>query len=376
MNTPRSLVALHMLSVVSALAAQVPYDRILHSATNPGAWLTYSGSYQSHRYSRLNQITRKNVGLLRPVWVYQAGEQGSLEATPLVVDDVVYLTEANSVVTALDSHTGRPLWRWSPSPARPPRTIGFGPTNRGVAILDRTVFVGTLDARLVALDAASGAVRWSVAVANNANGYAITSAPLALDGKVLIGVSGGEAGIRGFLDAYDAKTGARLWRFWTIPAPGDPGNETWQDSSWTTGGGPTWLSGSYDPELNTVYWGVGNPGPDWNGERRAGDNLYTCSLVALDASTGKLKWYFQFTPHDTHDWDANQIPVLIDLVIDGRMRKTVATANRNGFYYLLDRVTGEFISATPYVHQTWASGLDSGADRFACPIRSLRSKAI
>jgi alcohol dehydrogenase (cytochrome c) len=238
------------------------------------------------------------------------------------------------------------------------KTLGFGPNNRGVAILGDTLFVGTLDSHLVALDARSGAVRWDTVVADYNLGHCITGAPLAIDGKVITGISGGEAGIRGFLDAYDASTGKRLWRFWTIPAPGEPGSETWTGDSWKTGGGPTWVTGSYDPELNLIYWGTGNPGPDWNGDVRPGDNLYTCSLVALDAATGKRKWHFQFTPHDVHDWDATEIPVLLEARVRGRNRKAVAMANRNAFYYLLDRATGEFLHASPYAKQTWAKGID------------------
>ncbi len=198
-------------------------------------------------------------------------------------------------------------------------------------------------------------------------GYAITSAPLAIDGKIVIGVSGGEAGIRGFLDAFDAKTGAHAWRFQTIPAPGEPGHESWEGESWKTGGAPTWLSGTYDPELRLLYWGVGNPAPDWNGDSRHGDNLYSCSLVALDAATGALRWHFQFTPYDTHDWDANQIPVLVDADVDGRPRKLVVTANRNGFYYVLDRITGEFLRGTAYAKQTWARGLDAAGRPLVIP---------
>ena len=237
------------------------------------------------------------------------------------------------------------------------KTIGFPEINRGVAILDDTIVVGTLDAHLVALDAHSGAVRWDVHVADNALGFSITAAPLAIDGAVVVGVAGAEAGIRGFLDAYDIATGERVWRFWTVPAPGEPGSETWGGNSWETGGGSTWLTGSYDPDLGLLYWGIGNPAPDWNGDVRPGDNLYTCALVALDANTGELAWYFQFTPHDVHDWDANQIPVLVDTEVDGVPRKVVAMANRNAFYYLLDRETGEFLLGTPYAKQTWAEGL-------------------
>jgi alcohol dehydrogenase (cytochrome c) len=352
-----------LLSIVCALApssllAQVPYERIVRAESEPGSWLTYSGNYAAHRFSPLKEITPANVGGLKPAWIYQIKMPGLIETTPLVVDGVMYVTEPPSTVTALDLRTGRPLWTWSRPVPREANAIGFPRVNRGVAVLDDSVFVGTLDAHLVALDAKTGIVRWDVTVADNATGHSITSAPLALGGKIVIGTSGGEAGIRGFLDAYSAKSGDRLWRFWTIPGPGEPGHETWGGESWKTGGGPTWLTGSYDPALNLLYWGVGNPGPDWNGDVRPGDNLYTCSLVALDAATGRLKWHFQFTPHDVHDWDANQIPILLDGTVGGRRRKVVAQANRNAFYYLLDRETGEFLLGVPYARQTWAKGLD------------------
>jgi alcohol dehydrogenase (cytochrome c) len=358
MNRLVLLLSLLVILAPSTLLAQVPYERLVRAESEPGSWLTYSGNYAGHRFSPLKDVTPDNVARLRPAWVYQVKSPGLVETTPLVVAGVMYVTEPPSTVTALDLHTGRPLWSWSRPVPRTALAIGFPRVNRGVALLDDSVFVGTLDAHLVALDAKTGVVRWDIVVADNAAGYAITSAPLAIDGKIIIGTSGGEAGIRGFLDAYDPKTGAKLWRFWTIPGPGEPGHETWGGESWRTGGGPTWLTGSYDPALNLLYWGIGNPGPDWNGDVRPGDNLYTCSIVAIDAATGTRKWHFQHTPHDVHDWDSNQIPVLLDGTIDGRRRKLVAMANRNAFYYLLDRETGEFLLGTPYAKQTWAKGLD------------------
>ena len=245
---------LALLGAVTA-SAQVPYARIRAADREPGSWLTYSGTYDGHRFSPLAEITPANVARLRPEWVYQVQEPGPIEATPLVADGVMYLTEARSRVAALDLRTGRTLWRYEPSIPKDVRLIGFGPTNRGVALLDDRVYVGTLDAHLVALDAASGAVRWNVVVADNALGYAITSAPLAIDGRIVIGVSGGEAGIRGFIDAYDAKTGARAWRFQTVPGPGEPGHETWAGDSWKTGGAPTWLSGSLRPGTEPALLG-------------------------------------------------------------------------------------------------------------------------
>lgn len=351
-----------LLLLATSLAAQVPYERIVKTASEPGAWLTYSGNYEGHRFSGLKQLTPVNAPGLKPRWVYQASQRGRFETSPVVADGVMYITEVPSTVTALDLRTGRRLWTWErPMPADL-RTLGFGRVNRGVAVLDDTVYVGTLDAHLVALDAKSGAVRWDTVVADYKTGHCITVAPLAIRGKIITGISGGEAGIRGFLDAYDAKTGKRLWRFWTVPGPGEPGHETWSGGSgdaWEHGGAPTWITGSYDPELNLIYWGTGNPGPDWNGDVRPGDNLYSCALVALDADTGKLKWHFQYTPHDTHDWDATEIPVLLDAVVKGKTRKVVAMANRNAFYYLLDRATGEFLLGVEYSKQTWAKGLDA-----------------
>ncbi len=347
-----------LLTIAFSSAAQVPYGRIRNAERESESWLTYSGNYAAHRFSRLNQITAANVATLKPLWIYQVGNREEFETSPIVADGIMYITETPMAVSALDVRTGRRLWNWQRPIPRDLKTLGFGPNNRGIAILDDTVFVGTLDSHLTALDARSGAVRWDTVVADYKLGHCITGAPLAIDGKVITGISGGEAGIRGFLDAYDAKTGKRLWRFWTIPEPGEPGSETWSGDNWKTGGGPTWVTGSYDPELNLIYWGTGNPGPDWNGDVRPGDNLYTCSLVALNADTGKLKWHFQFTPHDVHDWDATEIPVLLDATVRSRERKLVAMANRNAFYYLLDRATGEFLHASPYAKQTWAKGID------------------
>ena len=350
-----------LISVVvtpSLVGAQVPYKRIVNAASEPGNWLTYSGNYQAHRFSQLREITPQNVSRLRPAWVYQSAARSRFETSPIVVDGIMYVTEPPTKIAALDIRTGRSLWTWQRKMPQLIKTIGFGPTNRGVAILDDTVYIGTLDCFLVALDAKSGAVRWETKVADNNTGHSITAAPLAIDGKIIVGISGGEAGIRGFLDAYDAKTGKLAWRLWTIPGPGEPGHDTWKGDSWKTGGAPTWVTGSYDPELNLIYWGTGNPGPDWNGDPRPGDNLYSCSLLAVDASTGKLKWHFQFTPHDVHDWDATEIPVLLNAEIGGRRRNLIAMANRNAFFYLLDRATGEYLLGTAYAKQTWAKGLD------------------
>ncbi len=348
------------LLLPAVVIAQVPYERILHSDKEPQNWLTYGGNYASQRFSGLKQITPQNANALRMTWVYQMRGGGQLESVPIVVDGIMYVTEPPSNVTALDARTGKTLWHYNPVIPRDLVAIGLFPTNRGVAVLNDKVYVATIDARLIALDAKSGVVRWITRIADNQAGYAITQAPLAINGKIIVGVGGGEAGAPGFLSAFDANDGKLLWRLFTVPrSPSDPGADTWANGSWSNGGGTTWNTGSYDPETNTLYWGTGNPAPDWNGEGRMGDNLFTCSLIAVDADTGKMKWYFQFTPHETHDWDSSEPPVLFNATIDGKPRKLVALANRNAFYYVLDRVTGQFLVGVPFAKQTWAKGLDA-----------------
>jgi alcohol dehydrogenase (cytochrome c) len=346
--------------------AQVTHQRLLNTAAEPQNWLTYSGNFAGHRFSPLTQITDQNVAKLTPAWVYQSNSLQKFETTPLVADGVMYISEAPSNVTALDVRTGRVLWRYRRTMPDDIR-VCCGQVNRGVALLGDLVYVGTIDAHLVALDARTGAVRWDVTVADNRTGHSITVAPLALKDKVIIGIAGGEYGIRGFLDAYDAKTGKLAWRFWTVPAAGDPEAKTWAGDSYKRGSAATWVTGAYDPDTNLVYWGTGNPGPDWNGEVRAGDNLYSDCLIALDADTGKLKWHFQFTPHDVHDWDATEVPVLIDADFRGQQRKLLLFPNRNAFYYVLDRVTGQFLLGKPYARQTWAKGLDDSGRPIRLP---------
>ena len=349
-----------LLSASSACRAQnVTYEDILHSSAHPENWITYGGNFSSQRFSELKQVNTTNVSSLKMQWVYQFRKTGINESSPIVVGGMMYVTEPPTTVTALDVRTGKAIWRWTANLPKRLLDIGLFPTNRGVAILGDTVYVATNDAYLVALDARTGAVRWRTHVAENSQGYAITSAPLAINGKIVTGVGGGEAGVRGFLDGYDAKTGKRLWRIYTVPVPGEPGVETWSGDSWKTGGATTWNAGSYDPESNTLYWGTGQPTPDWNGEGRLGDNLYSCSLIAVDADSGKMKWYFQFSPHETHDWDSAQPPILFDATLNGKPRKLVGFANRNAFYYVLDRTTGEFLVGVPYAKQTWAKGLDA-----------------
>ena len=335
----------------------VTADRLVNAESEPDNWLMYSGDYKSRRYSGLDQIHKRNVADLQVEWIYQLQESGRSGTTPLVVDGMMYITESPSSVIALDAASGRPYWRYD-HPLPDELNFCCGPSNRGVAILGDRLFMSTMDARLVALDTRTGSVVWNAEAGDPKDGYNKKAAPLVVGDKVITGIAGGEFGIRGFLDAYEAETGDRSWRFYTIPGPDNPDNRTWQGDSWRTGGAPTWITGSYDPELNLVYWGTGNPGPDYNGEVRVGDNLYSDCVIAVDADTGELKWYFQFTPHDIHDWDAAQIPVLADAVFEGRERKLMLWPNRNGFYYTLDRETGEFLVGKPFAKQTWAEGLD------------------
>ena len=350
---------------LAAASAQVSYERLLNAGDEPGQWLTYSGAYDGHRFSSLDEIHRGNVDQLELKWVFQTKSLEKFEVTPLVADGVMYFTQAPNTAIAIDPSTGREFWRYEHQGAEAP--VCCGRVNRGLAILGETLYMGTIDGKLVALDAASGNVRWQVQAADPRQGYALTVAPLVIKDKVLVGMAGGEFGIRGYLDAYDAETGERAWRFHTVAGPGQPGHETWEGDSWKHGGGSIWVTGSYDPELNLTYWGIGNPAPDWNGDVRKGDNLYTESVVALDADSGKLKWHFQFTPHDVWDWDSAQVPVLADLDFEGKPRKLVLWANRNGFYYVLDRETGEYLAGRQFTYQNWAKGLDEAGRPMRIP---------
>ena len=341
------------LAGISA-SGQVTPERLLESAKEPQNWLMYSGDYAGRRYSTLDQINTKNAASLVPKWAYQTMAGGKFETTSLVVDGVLYATGADDRAFALDAPSGRPIWQYQrslPPDIRP----CCGRVNRGMAILGDKVFLGTLDAHVIALDTKTGNVVWDVGTSDYRKGYSITLAPLVINHLVLIGVSGGEYGIRGFIDAYDAVTGARKWRFYTVPGPGEPGHETWEGDSWKIGGAPAWITGTYDPATNTTFWTTGNPSPSNRGEGRAGDNLYSNSLLALDPDTGKLKWYFQFTKHDEHDYDATQVPVLVD---DGD-RHLIVQANRNGFFYVIDRRDGKLLSATPYGKVSWSNAKDA-----------------
>jgi alcohol dehydrogenase (cytochrome c) len=333
---------------------QVTPERLLDSGKEPQNWLMYSGDYTGRRFSALDQINTKNAPSLVPKWVYQTVAVGKFETTPLVVDGILYGTGQDDRAFAIDARTGRPIWQYQrtlPTDIRP----CCGRVNRGLAILGDRVFLGTLDAHVIALDTRTGNVVWDVNAFDYKKGYSITLAPLVVKNVVIVGVSGGEYGIRGFIEAYDATTGERKWRFYTIPGPGEAGHDSWEGDSWKIGGAPAWITGVYDPTTNTTFWTTGNPSPSNRGEGRAGDNLYSNCLLALDPDTGKLKWHFQFTKHDEHDWDATQVPVMVD---DGD-KHLIVQANRNGFFYVIDRTSGKLISSSAYAKVTWSNSKDA-----------------
>lgn len=342
-----------------AQISPVTFEQLVSARRDSSNWLTYSGAYDGQRHSRLNQIRRENVAQLGVKWLFQFPTNVTLiEGNPLVVGNVMFVSLPPGHVWAIDTRTGAPLWRYLGPPSPRDLKLSVNPVNRGLAILGTTLFVARIDAKLVALDATTGKELWTTEVADYREGYSMTGAPLALRDVIVVGVAGGELGVQGFLDGYSPVDGKRIWRFNTVPHPGEPGHDSWAGASWERGGAPTWLTGSYDPELDLLYWGVGNPAPNFEGSLRPGDNLYSNSVIALEGKTGKLRWHFQFTPHDEHDWDSNQIPVLVDHPFRNQPKKLMYWANRNGFYYVLDRVTGEFLHGRPYVKQTWAEGLD------------------
>jgi alcohol dehydrogenase (cytochrome c) len=333
-----------------ALNAQVKFEDILKGPADN--WLTYAGDYQGKSHSSLKQITKENAGSLTPKWVYRIPKASGLRTRPLVYDGIMYVTNTNEI-RALDATNGRLIWSWTDT-----RSKKEG-VNRGAALLGDRVYFVTADVHCVALDRRNGALLWQKKYGNIEDGLYASAAPLAVKDRILVGVAGGDTGIRGYVSALSAATGEELWRTYTIPAKGEKGSETWGKLI-DYGGGGTWLSGTYDPETNTLFWPTGNTWPDFYGGDREGDNLYTSSLLALDADTGKMKWYFQFTPHDTHDWDAQAWPVLVEIPWQGKMRKVVLHANRNGFFYVLDRTTGEFLRATKLVDKLdWATGIDA-----------------
>ena len=344
-------------------------------------WPHYGGQYGFWRYSALDQINASNVSKLTPVWAFSTGDfAGGLQSTPIVVDGVMYLSSSNSHIFAIDAATGTQLWKYTYQLPKGFATF-YGPWNRGVAVGHGLVYVGTLDNHLVAVDQKSGREVWNVQIEDpNQCGCNITAAPLIVKNKVITGVTGGDSAHRGYITAYDARTGRQAWKFWTIPGPGEPGHETWSGDSWKFGGGSSWMTGSYDPDLNLVYWSVGNPAADFYGGSRLGANLYTDSVVALDADTGKLKWHHQQIPHDVLDYDTAYENILLDLPIDGKPRKLLLNVNKGGIVFVVDRVTGEFVSGYKLVkHINWMSGFSKtgellgrndpkeGVPTFVCP---------
>jgi alcohol dehydrogenase (cytochrome c) len=337
-----------LLAAVS-LSAQVSQADLQHGLNQN--WLTYVGDYFGQRHSPLKQINTANVQHLVPKWVRHFGEGGDLEAVPIAYEGVLYSTGSNAIY-ALDAVTGKEIWHYQPQGVR------HRASNRGVAIFGDRIFFETSDCHLLALERSSGAVFWERDFSDGNKAYSCTGAPLAVKNKIIVGVA--SSGKTCYVAALSAETGKEEWRVWSVPHQGEPGSESWGKLSLDWGGGPTWTTGTYDPALNSLYWTTGNPSPDFSGGDRPGDNLFTDSVLAIDADTGKTKWYFQFVPHDTHDWDANETPVLYDSEYQGKPRKLLLQANRDGFYYILDRETGEFLTAVPFVKKlTWASGIDA-----------------
>ena len=347
-----------------ALVTPVPFERILAANREPQNWLTYSGTLNSQRHSGLTQIDPANARDLTLKWVFQSRSLDKHEVTPLVVDGIMYTVQSPNDVVALDAATGKTIWQHTYKPAEGTRNPCCGNLTRGLAILGDKLFLASLDAKMIALDAKTGQQLWATQVADYKQAYAMTVAPIVVKDKVITGVAGGEHGVRGFLAAYDVNTGKEVWRFNTVPGPGEPGYETWLDKNgkpsqdYIHGGAPIWVTGSYDPATNLTMWGTGNAGPDYNGDNRIGDNLYASSVIALDADTGKLKWYYQFSPHDEFDWDATQVPVLADINFKGAPRKVMMWANRNGVFYVLDRTNGQFLAGKSFTKTNWYTGFD------------------
>ncbi len=329
------------------------------NASPPGAnWLSYNGDFTGRRFSSLSQINPENVGQLRAQWVFHSGNSNRMEVTPVVVNGVMFVTSANDTY-ALDARTGLVIWHHAWPVSEGLIDDASGHLSRGVAVWHSRVYRQTDNAHLLCLDARSGHLLWDVAYANWNKNYGATAAPLVVNDKVIVGTSGGDDGVRGFVAAYDATSGKLAWRFWTIPAPGEFGSESWPGDLYLHGGGTAWMPGAYDAESGTLYWSTSNPSPDFDGSVRPGDNLYTDCVLALDPNTGKLKWHFQFTPHDLFDYDATETPILLDAVYRGTAHKLLVQANRNGFIYVLDRTDGKFLAATPFVTRlNWAKGID------------------
>ncbi len=360
MKTPLLAVGLALLFAPTAMAQTA--EELAKGAADTSNVLNYGMGYDLNRFSPLKQINKDNVKRLVPVWNYSFDDNRSEESQPLVYKGVLYVT-SNSATMAVDAKTGKQIWKTKVEyPPETPRIVCCGIINRGAAIYDGKLLRTTLDANVIALDAKTGKELWRKNAIDFKTGYSMTVAPLVADGVVITGISGAEFGTRDFIDGWDPQTGEHLWRTYTIPGPGEPGNDTWKGDTWKLGGGSTWITGSFDPELHTVYWGIGNPGP-FNAAVRPGDNLYTCSVLALDPKTGKIKWHYQFSPNNPFDYDSVAEMVLATINVDGKPTKVLMDANRNGFFYVLDRTNGKLLAANPYVRVNWASGIDMKTGR-------------
>jgi alcohol dehydrogenase (cytochrome c) len=355
MKTPLLAVGLALFFAPTAMAQTA--EELTKGAADTSNVLNYGMGYDLNRFSPLKQIDKENVRRLVPVWNYSFDDNRSEESQPLVYKGVLYVT-SNSATMAVDAKTGKQIWKTKVEyPPETPRIVCCGIINRGAAIYDGKIFRTTLDANVIALDAQTGKELWRKNAIDFKTGYSMTVAPLVADGVVITGISGAEFGTRDFIDGWDPQTGEHLWRTYTVPAAGEPGSDTWKGDTWKLGGGSTWITGSFDPELRTVYWGIGNPGP-FNSAVRPGDNLYTCSVLALDPKTGRIKWHYQFSPNNPFDYDSVAEMVLATINVDGTPTKVLMDANRNGFFYVLDRTNGKLIAANPYVRVNWASGID------------------
>ncbi|MCA1415994.1 methanol/ethanol family PQQ-dependent dehydrogenase [Bradyrhizobium sp. NBAIM20] len=366
----RFAMAASLVMLASTCANAQTTEQLVKGATDTSNVLNYGMGYNLQRFSTLKQINKDTVKNLVPIWNYSFNDDRSEESQPIVYQGVIYVTSHNATM-AVDAKTGKQIWKSKIEyPAETPRIVCCGIINRGVAIHEGKLFRTALDAHVIAIDAKNGKELWRQKAADIKEGYSMTVAPLVADGVVITGISGAEFGTRGFIDGWDPATGKHLWRTHSIPSPDEPGGDTWKGDTWKLGGGSTWITGSYDPELNTIYWGTGNPGP-FNSAVRPGDNLYTCSVLALDPKTGKIKWHYQFSPNNPFDYDAVAEMVLADVNIEGKPTKTLMNANRNGFFYVLDRTNGKLLAANPYVKVNWATGIDMKTGR---PIETDVSK--